>query len=252
MTNIFGVELRNPCVLIAVPTYNESENIDELCRRLASAIPEADILIIDDNSPDGTADRVRRIMNAQSKVRLIVRESKGGIGSAHMTALRVAHSCNSKVLVTLDADLTHNPEDIPKLLAALDGIDVVVGSRFMEGGGLHEWALLRRITTHGGHLLTRLLLGIRYDATGALRAYRLGSLTESLMNKPLHKGYPFMYQSLTWLARSGATIKEVPIVLTPRAYGSSKMGFSDVMLGFIGIFGFAISHRFKKASVGNQ
>lgn len=252
MTDIFGAVLTNPQTLIAIPTYNEVENIGELCTRIARAVPGADILIIDDNSPDGTADKVRRIVTSQSKVRLIVRESKAGIGSAHKAALQAAHSCNARILVTLDADLTHNPEDIPRLLLALNDADVVVGSRFMRGGGLHEWALLRRITTHGGHLLTRLLLGIRYDATGALRAYRLGSHTESLMNKPLHKGYPFMYQSLTWLARGGATIKEVPIVLTPRAYGSSKMGFSDVMLGFIGIFGFAISHRFKKASVGNQ
>lgn len=206
-------------------------------------MPNSDILVIDDNSPDGTAAEVSRISKTIPNLRLLVRHTKSGIGSAHKAAFREAHSSGANILVTLDADLTHNPEDIPRLIAALQGADLVVGSRFAVGGGLQDWVLTRRVVTHLGHFATRLLLQIPFDATGAMRAYRLSMLTGKISEAPISNGYPFMYQSLTWLFRKGVSIVEVPIVLPARAYGSSKMKFRDVFLGIIGLFWFAACHR---------
>ena len=230
-------------VMVAVPTYNERENISELCRRLSETMPNSDILIIDDNSPDGTAEEVNRISGTIPNVRLLVRQTKCGIGSAHKAAFREAHRSGANILVTLDADLTHNPEDIPRLIVALQDADVVVGSRFASGGGLQDWVLVRRVITHLGHFATRVLLQVPFDATGAMRAYRLGVLTSKISVVPISDGYPFLYQSLTWLIRNGTSVAEIPIILTSRTYGSSKMKFRDVYLGIIGLFWFAIWHR---------
>lgn len=230
-------------ILIAIPTYNERENITQLCKRIAVVLPDSDIVVLDDGSPDGTAETVREIAKSNPRVRLFLRSQKLGIGSAHKEAFRQAIACQADVLVTLDADLTHNPEDIPKLLAALQFADVAVGSRFMNGGGLQDWTPIRRAITHLGHLATKFLLQVPFDATGALRAYRINSLAVKLPQAPVHDGYPFFYQSLTWFIRNNSSVSEIPIVLTARAYGSSKMQTRDVVFGFIGLFEFALTHR---------
>lgn len=230
-------------VLIAIPTYNERENIIQLCNRISLVLPDSDIVVLDDNSPDGTGEAVRELARLNPQVRLISRTQKLGIGSAHKEAFRQAITCHADVLVTLDADLTHNPEDIPKLLAALQFADVAVGSRFLDGGGLQDWTPIRRTLTHLGHLATKYLLQVPYDATGALRAYRINGLATKLPQAPVHDGYPFLYQSLTWFVRHNSSVTEVPIVLTARAYGSSKMQTRDVFFGFIGLFKFALTHR---------
>lgn len=231
-------------VLIAVPTFNERENVGELCRRILECLPEAQILFIDDNSPDGTADEVVRLSASAPNVSLMLRHIKSGIGSAHKEAFREACRCDVDILVTIDADLTHNPEDIPRLIHALKFADVAVGSRFATGGGLQDWTIGRRLLTKLGHLATRFLLQVPHDATGALRAYRLGVNTRRISEIPISDGYPFFYQSLTWLIRKNVSVIEVPIVLTSRAYGSSKMKPRDVYLGIIGLLGFAFAHRF--------
>lgn len=230
-------------VLVAVPTYNERENVRELCRRILESMPSAQILFIDDNSPDGTAAEVVRISANEPNVNLLLRHSKSGIGSAHKAAFREACLRDVDVLVTLDADLTHNPEDIPKLIAALEFADVAVGSRFASGGGLQDWAITRQFLTKLGHFATRFLLQVPHDATGALRAYRIGVDTRRISELPISDGYPFFYQSMTWLVRKNVSVVEVPIILTSRAYGSSKMKPRDVYLGIVGLFGFAIAHR---------
>jgi dolichol-phosphate mannosyltransferase len=230
-------------ILIAIPTYNECENILQLYKRITQVLPNCDIVVLDDSSPDGTAEIVREIARSNPRVRLFLRNQKLGIGSAHKEAFRQAIACNADVLVTLDADLTHNPEDIPKLLGALQVADVAVGSRFMKGGGLQDWTPIRRALTHLGHIATKCLLQVPFDATGALRAYQMNSLAVELPEASLHNGYPFLYQSLTWFVRNDSSVAEVPIVLTARAYGSSKMRARDVLFGFLGLFKFALTHR---------
>ena len=229
--------------LIAIPTYNERENVGELCRRISESMPDAQILFIDDSSPDGTSNEIVRISVDNPNVSLILRSLKCGIGSAHKVAFREACLRGVGILVTLDADLTHNPEDIPKLIAALEFADVAVGSRFVAGGGLEDWPAMRCYVTRLGHFATRFLLQVPQDATGAMRAYRLGVETKKISELPISDGYPFFYQSLTWFIRKNVAVAEVPIILTSRAYGSSKMTPRDIYLGIIGLFGFAIGHR---------
>ena len=230
-------------ILIAIPTYNERENVHELFRRIMESMPGVQILFIDDNSPDGTAAEVARMSADAPNVSLLLRHFKSGIGSAHKAALREACLRDVDILVTLDADLTHNPEDIPKLIAALQFADVAVGSRFASGGGLQDWAITRQFLTKLGHFATRFLLQVPHDATGALRAYRVGANTRKISELPISDGYPFFYQSMTWLIRKNISVVEVPIVLTSRAYGSSKMKTRDIYLGIVGLLGFVFTHR---------
>src|ERR1700677_210352 len=153
--------------LIFVPTYNEAGNIGELLRLILKAELPADILVIDDNSTDGTGDVVRRVAAATPCVELRSRPGKLGIGSAHVQALRYAKERGYRVLVTMDADFSHQPSDIPRFLREHEDYDVVVGSRFEAERSLREWSAFRKTITHVGHFLTKALLNLPYDATGA-------------------------------------------------------------------------------------
>ena len=150
-------------LLIAIPTYNEIENIDIISRRVLDAVPESQLLFIDDNSPDGTGERLDNLATQDARINVLHRSGKLGIGSAHLAAINFAYTNSVSVLVTMDADLTHSPEHIPTLLKLLSSADVVVASRFIDNGGLSDWNLKRRAMTLLGHLLTRVLLQIPYD-----------------------------------------------------------------------------------------
>lgn len=228
-------------VLVAVPTYNEAENIVELLSGVRTALPQARIIVIDDNSSDGTGDLVLGFARGDDRVSLVSRPKKLGVGSAHKCAFREAVEAGAEILVTLDADLTHNPGDLPRLLSALENAQVAVGSRFLPEGGLENWPFNRRFLTHFGHLATRLVLRVPFDSTGALRAYRLGSVKTILDLIPLNDGYSWFYESLAALHHCGVKIVEVPIVLTARTYGSSKMRISDIGFGALNMFRFRIS-----------
>lgn len=236
-------------VRVVIPTLNERENIISLCDEILKVVSTAEIVVIDDNSPDGTADVVRAYAVTHPAVRLVSRPRRLGIGSAHHFALREAHDNGIEVVVTIDADWTHQPSDIPRLIDRLDDAAVAVGSRFAENGGLRDWAYSRRLITHLGHAMTRLLLQLPHDATGALRAYRVSAVTGPLSVHPLSPGYPWLYESLAQLYRSGVTIVEVPIVLTKRAYGSSKMRIRDVIFGALNLFTFSIKLRWRNRRV---
>lgn len=225
-------------VLVVIPTFNERSNVTELLQRLRHYLPMAELVVIDDSSPDGTADVVRRHMESDRGISLISRPKKLGVGSAHKDALKLAFERNEEILVTLDADHSHQPKDVMRLLAALPDHDVVVGSRFMSEGGLKDWTLSRQILTKLGHLMTKLVLGIPYDATGALRAYRVEGVKSHLSVGELNDGYSWFYESLAVLSRRGVRITEVPIVLTARAYGSSKMRLHDVLFGALNMIKF--------------
>jgi dolichol-phosphate mannosyltransferase len=225
-------------VLVVIPTFNERNNVTELLRQLRHYLPLAELVVIDDNSPDGTADVVRRQMEFDLGISLVSRPHKLGVGSAHKDALKLSVERSAKILVTLDADHSHQPKDVTRLLAALADHDVVVGSRFMPEGGLKDWTLPRRILTRLGHLMTKLVLGIHYDATGALRVYRVEFVGSHLSNFELSDGYSWFYESLAVLSRGGARITEVPIILTARTYGSSKMRLRDILFGALNMIRF--------------
>lgn len=222
-------KLKSSKLLIFIPTYNEAENADRLCRELNALNLGADILFCDDGSPDGTGEIIDRLAQEYSHVHATHREGKLGIGSAHRDGIRYAYRHGYETLVTMDCDFTHQPADVDRLitLARTSGRAVAIGSRYIERNSLPGWNLMRRSLTHFGHLLTTNLLRLPQDATGALRVYRLDLLPEELFDRVRSCGYSFFFESLFVLHRNGFAIEEMPIALPARTYGSSKMSLRE-------------------------
>ena len=217
-------------LLIFIPTYNERDNIPEMIRRLDALELGADLLFMDDGSPDGSGALLDQAAEGRDDFHVIHRGGKLGIGSAHLDGIAWAYDQGYKRLVTLDCDFSHSPEDIWKLLAAMtDDVDTVVGSRYLEQGSLPGWNLLRRTLTHFGHWMTVNLLGMPQDATGAFRAYHLERVPERLWRRVQSRGYSFFFESLFLACRNGLSVAEVPVVLPARTYGSSKMSVIEAM-----------------------
>jgi glycosyltransferase involved in cell wall biosynthesis len=223
-------------ILIFTPTYNEAENIRSLIEQLLKVGLPADILVVDDNSPDGTGDIVAELMRTHLNLKLLSREGKQGIGSAHLTALRYAKAQGYRLFVSLDADYSHKPEDIPRLLELRDTYDIVVGSRFQRASSLREWNLLRRFLTHLGHFLTQALLRLPYDASGGLRLYRLDRIPLALFDRIESRDYEFFFESLTLFHVTGFKIGELPVDLPARTYGHSKMEVRHMVRGLLHLF----------------
>src|SRR6266853_3802995 len=223
-------------LLLFTPTYNEAENIRTLIGQLLKLGLRADILVIDDNSPDGTGDIVAGMMQNHPNLKLWKREGKQGIGSAHLTALRYAKSEGYRLFVSLDADYSHRPEDIPRLLELKDRYDIVVGSRFQRESSLREWNLFRRFLTQLGHFLTRTMLRLPFDASGGLRLYRLDRIPSSLFNRIESRDYEFFFESLTLFHTAGFKIGELPVDLPARTYGHSKMRIGHMVRGLSRLF----------------
>jgi dolichol-phosphate mannosyltransferase len=235
-------------LLIAIPTYNEAENVGTICQRVLDAVPDCRLLFIDDNSPDGTGDLLEEIAKNDRRVIVCHRESKLGIGSAHQSAIKYAYENKVNILVTMDADFTHSPEHIPELTKLLKFSDVIVASRFIGEGGLEGWSFTRKAMTHLGHLLTRFLLQLPYDASGAFRAYNLTNIPKSIFGLVDSTGYAFFFESLKIIHIKKISISEYPIVLPARTYGHSKMKTRDVVrsLSFMIFLSFKIIVRRKK------
>ncbi len=219
----------DPKLLIFVPTYNEKDNAPAMARALAGLGLDADILFVDDSSPDGTGDVLDSLRQEIPRLLVHHRPGKSGIGSAHSEALDWAYQRGYKVVVSLDCDFTHSPSDIPRLLAALADADVVVGSRWVNKDSLPGWNIFRRAMTFFGHALTKTVLGLRQDASGAFRAYRLDRVPREVFGLVRSHGYSFFFESLFLLKSNGMRIGEVAITLPARTYGSSKMSASAAL-----------------------
>ena len=209
--------------LIFITTYNERENAPKICREIMALGLDADLLFIDDGSPDGTGEVLEQQKSDYPRLLIKHREGKSGIGSAHKEAIEWAYANGYSRLVTLDCDFTHSPSDIPKLLGALEEADFSVGSRWIQNNSLPGWNFFRRFMTGAGHWLTKSLLGITHDASGAFRGYRLDLLDKGMFSLIRSKGYAFFVESIFILIKNGVRIEEVPIVLPARTYGHSKM-----------------------------
>lgn len=231
-----------------VPTYNEAENVDALSSRILASVPDCNLLFVDDNSPDGTGTILDRLASADARVAVLHRENKTGIGVAHRVGIDHAYVHGYKTLVTMDGDLTHVPEHIPLLLRQLENYDVVAGSRFHPEGDLEDWSVVRKTLAHGGHLMTRLLLGIPHDANGAFRAYDLTSVPQEVFHRARSTGYSFFFETLALLALNGARIGDIPVVLPARAYGHSKMGVTDGLNSVRVLLSTALRLRFRRNS----
>ena len=212
--------------LIFIPTYNECDNAPRMCEEIHKLGLDADVLFVDDNSPDGTGKLLEDLKMRVPRLIVQHRSGKLGIGSAHFDGISWAYEQGYQLLVTLDCDFTHSPADIPKLIEAAQDRDAAVGSRWMSSHSLPGWNLLRRFLTNFGHLLTKYVLGIPQDASGAFRAYRLDRLPRAVFSLVKTRGYSFFFESLFVLNKNSFAIGEIPIVLPARTYGHSKMDFA--------------------------
>ena len=214
--------------LIVIPTYNERENVGPMCEQISALGLEADLVFIDDQSPDGTGEVLDQLAARHARTRVIHRAGKSGIGSAHLDGIALAYAEGYGRLVTLDCDFTHSPELIPRFLERVETADVVVGSRYIEAESLPGWTIVRKALTAGGHLLTKGLLGISQDATGAFRAYDLERIPQEAFGLVRSRGYSFFFESLLVLSRNGFGIAEVPVKLPARTAGHSKMSVGEI------------------------
>ena len=218
-------------ILIVIPTYNERENLPLIVGRVHTALPDVHILVVDDGSPDGTAERVRWVMQRMDGVHLLERATKNGLGGAYRAGFAWGVDQGYDVLCEMDADGSHRPEDFPRLLAAVeDGADLVIGSRYVAGGEIPQWTFGRRMLSKGGNQYASLMLGLGvHDATGGFRAYRATLLRRIDFAHLCADGYGFQIEGTMRAVRSGARVLEVPIRFEDRAAGESKMSKAIVV-----------------------
>ena len=211
-------------IVVIIPTFNERESLAAIVGRVRSSVPEVEILIIDDNSPDGTGAIADELAAAEPKVQVMHRLGKEGLGAAYLAGFSWALQNSFDVVVEMDADGSHQPEQLPRLLAALRGADLVLGSRWIAGGGTENWSKGREILSRGGNFYTRTMLGVPlHDATGGYRAFRADTLRKLDLHDVASQGYCFQVD-LAWRAvQRGLVVTEVPITFVERAAGTSKM-----------------------------
>lgn len=212
-----------PKTLVALATFNEIENIPCLVAEIFSVLPTADVLIVDDNSPDGTGDWCRQTSTEEPRLRCLHRPAKQGLGSATIAAMRHAITADYQRIVTLDADFSHAPRHLPALLRGADDVDVMIGSRYCPGGAIENWPLRRRLLSRVFNAASRLLLRLPVrDCSGNYRCYRTDTLRQLDLDEIRTQGYAYLEEILWHLQRAGATFGETPIVFSDRAGGSSK------------------------------
>lgn len=216
-------------VLVVVPTYNEADNIRQITRRLRQAVPNVDLLIADDASPDGTGQIADELADTDHQIKVLHREGKQGLGAAYVAGFQWSGQHGYDVVIEMDADGSHAPEELPRLLSALRDADVVIGSRWVSGGKVVNWPWHRLLLSRGANLYTRMALGMPVrDATAGYRAYRMAVLDKLDLDAVVSAGYCFQVD-LTWRAyQEGFRVREVPITFTERELGHSKMSLSIV------------------------
>ncbi len=223
--------------LIFIPTYNEKDNVERMISEILSLqLPNTDLLFIDDNSTDGSGDILDRIAKTQSKLTVLHRSGKMGVGSAHKDGIAYGYKRNYDILITMDADFTHSPSYIPKLLEKSDACDIVVPSRYLQKDALSEWSFFRKLLTTVGHTLTKYVLRLNYDASGAFRLYNLKTINEDAFQKVVSNGYSFFFESLFVLNYNRYSICEIPIILNVRTFNSSKMKINDAFISLKFLF----------------
>jgi dolichol-phosphate mannosyltransferase len=211
-------------VAVIIPTYNERDNLEPIVTRVRSAVPDADILVVDDNSPDGTGEIADKLAARDPQIHVLHRQGKAGLGAAYIAGFGWALERGYGVLVEHDADGSHDPADLPSMLAALADADLVIGSRYVPGGTVVNWPWSRAALSRGGNAYVRLMLGIGVrDATAGFRAYRAETLRGIGLDEVASQGYCFQIDLTLRTAQEGFTIAEVPITFTERARGASKM-----------------------------
>ena len=217
-------------LLVCIPTYNEAANILALIDQVHAAISSADILVVDDGSPDGTGELVRERMLKDPRLTLMARPGKLGLGTAYLAGFAYGLQHNYECVTTMDSDLSHPADRLPALLKAVeDGAHLAIGSRYVPGGGIRGWGLGRRALSATANLIARRALRLRtHDCTGGFRCYGLRSL-QFIVTRPLRSsGYSALIELLTRCERAGLTIREVPITFIDRVHGESKISRQEI------------------------
>jgi dolichol-phosphate mannosyltransferase len=218
-------------VLVVLPTYNESENIERVLRAVRESLPDAGILVVDDGSPDGTDDIAERVGKEIGGVDLLRRGAKSGLGSAYRVGFGWGLERGWEAFVEMDSDLSHDPAALPSLVAPLElGVDLSVGSRYVPGGSIPNWRLHRRLLSRGGNLYASAVLGLGItDATSGFRAYRADILETIDLGRVKAEGYGFQIEMVHQVLEHGGRVSEVPIRFVDRVEGKSKMSMAIVV-----------------------
>jgi dolichol-phosphate mannosyltransferase len=212
------------CIAVIIPTYNERDNIHPITERVLSAIPEADLFIVDDNSPDGTGEIADELAAKDERIHVMHRRGKEGLATAYLTGFGAALDQGYPTIVEIDADCSHQPEELPRLLRGLASADVVLGSRWVPGGAALNWPWSRAILSRAGNFYARVMLGIPlHDMTGGYRIYRASALRKIGLENIESVGYCFQIDLARRSVLAGLKVAEVPITFVERARGASKM-----------------------------
>ncbi len=240
-------------ILVVIPTYNERDCLESIVGRVRASVPEAHVLIADDNSPDGTGAIADGLAQVDEHIQVMHRTQKAGLGAAYLAGFEWALERGYDVVVEMDADGSHQPEQLPVLLAALRNADLVLGSRWIAGGGVVNWPKSREILSRGGNRYTRLMLGIPLrDATGGYRAFRAATLRQLDLSQVESQGYCFQVD-LAWRAlQRGLRVVEVPITFIERTAGSSKMSQRIVAEALWRVTVWGASERWSRIRGGGQ
>jgi len=234
---------------MVVPTYNEVDNLAGLLARLRRSNPEVDVLVVDDGSPDGTGALADRLADEDPRVRVLHRAHKQGLGAAYAEAFVVALDEGYDLIGEMDADGSHQPEQLPRLLAATTDADLVIGSRWVPGGSVVNWPWHRRALSRGGNLYTRALLGIRVrDATAGFRVFRRQALEAVHLERVQSHGYAFQVELVYLALRAGLRVVEVPIEFVERERGDSKMTPEVARESLVRITRWGLRQRFGRSA----
>jgi dolichol-phosphate mannosyltransferase len=235
---------RDGGTVVVLPTYNEAQMIQKAVSRIREAVPDADVLVVDDDSPDGTGRVADKLAAIDPNVHVLHRARKEGLGAAYVAAFGWVLAGDYGVIVQMDADGSHQPHELPRLLAALAEADLVVGSRYVRGGRIVNWPLRRELLSRLGNSYTRLLLGIPVrDATGGYRAFRADALRRIDLDEVASQGYCFQVDTAWRAVCAGLRVVEVPITFVEREEGASKMSGAIVREALWRVTQWGVQHR---------
>jgi len=234
--------------LLVLPTYNEIENIENVLRTLRAVAPDVDVLVVDDGSPDGTADVAEKIAHELGAIEVLRRPSKAGLGSAYRAGFRIGISRGYDAMVEMDADLSHDPAVVPSLVASLgNGVELAIGSRYVPGGAIPDWSWRRRAISQFGNFYARLLLGLKvHDATAGFRAYTRRALQQIDLDAVRADGYGFQVEMAYFVQANGGGIVEIPIEFRDRMLGHSKMSMRIVVEALVLVTWWGLRDRVRR------
>ncbi len=216
--------------IVVIPTYNEIENVESIIEAVLNVVPGINILIVDDNSPDGTAAAVEKMMETDERIHLLKRAGKMGLGTAYCDGFAYCLDKNFEAICEMDADFSHDPKDLPRLLEELEkGNDLVIGSRYVSGVNVVNWPLRRLFLSYGASIYSRLITGLKIkDTTGGFKCFRAETLRKIDLKQIRSNGYGFQIEMNYKVWKKGGKIKEIPIIFIDRRSGTSKMNKSII------------------------